>query len=67
MTLTGYETELDRLGATYALALNADIHGVKTAIAGASDFSIVGVGFWRLSTNWPHRRACSKPPSTCWA
>lgn len=44
MTPTRYEAELDRLGATYELALNADIHRIKTAIAGASDFSIIGVG-----------------------
>src|ERR1035437_239606 len=44
MTPTRYETELDRLGATYERALNADIHRIKTAIAGASDFSIIGVG-----------------------
>src|SRR5438067_9584221 len=44
MTASVYETELERLGATYEHALKADIHRVKMAIAGASEFSVIGVG-----------------------
>jgi HAD superfamily hydrolase (TIGR01484 family) len=44
MTASVYETELERLGATYERALKADIGRVKTAIAGASEFSLIGVG-----------------------
>src|ERR1035438_7908612 len=44
MTSTHYDAELSRLGETYRLALSADIGHVKTAIAGASESSIIGVG-----------------------
>lgn len=44
MTPSYYEGELSKLGATYDLALRADIQRVKTAIAGASEASIIGVG-----------------------
>src|SRR5882672_11613210 len=44
MTPTHYEDELSKLGDTYAWAFKADIQRVKTAIAGASEASIVGVG-----------------------
>ena len=44
MTRTKYEIELERLDTTYERALNTDILRVKKAIAGASDFSIIGVG-----------------------
>ena len=44
MTLNHYDTELHRLGETYSLALTADVRRVKTAIAGASESSIIGVG-----------------------
>jgi hypothetical protein len=44
MTATHYEGELTKLGTTYDRALRADIQHVKTAIAGASDASIIGVG-----------------------
>jgi fructoselysine-6-P-deglycase FrlB-like protein len=44
MTVTHYEAELSKLGATYDQALRADIRDVKSAIAGASEASIIGVG-----------------------
>jgi len=44
MTATHYERELSELGATYGQALRADIEHVKSAIAGASESSIIGVG-----------------------
>ena len=44
MTATHYEAELSKLGTTYDRALHADIQHVKTAIAGASEASIIGVG-----------------------
>lgn len=44
MTFNYYDTELDRFGETYRLALSADIRRVKAAIAGASESSIIGVG-----------------------
>jgi HAD superfamily hydrolase (TIGR01484 family) len=44
MTATHYEGELSKLGTTYDRALQADIQRVKTAIAGASEASIIGVG-----------------------
>ena len=44
MTGTHYEAELSKLGATYDQALRADIRDVKSAIAGASEASIIGVG-----------------------
>lgn len=44
MTETRYEQELAQLDATYGRALRADICGVKTAIAGTCEFSIIGVG-----------------------
>src|SRR5580700_6028675 len=44
MNATHYEGELSKLGTTYDLALQADIQHVKTAIAGASEASIIGVG-----------------------
>jgi len=44
MTASVYDTELERLGDTYRRALRADIVRVKTAIAGASEFSVIGVG-----------------------
>lgn len=39
-----YDRELEQLAATYDLALKADIEGIKAAIAGASESSIIGVG-----------------------
>lgn len=39
-----YEEELDNLAATYAAALAADITDLKTAVAGISESSIIGVG-----------------------
>src|SRR5437660_468852 len=44
MTGTHYEAELSKLGATYDQALRADIRDIKSAIAGASEASIIGVG-----------------------
>lgn len=44
MTVTYYEAELDKLGGTYRRALDADIQRIKTAIAGACESSIIGVG-----------------------
>jgi len=42
--VTHYAAELQRLDETYSLALNADIRAVKTAIAGTSQSSLIGVG-----------------------
>lgn len=42
--MTYYEQELELLQNTYANALNADLSGLKTAIAGSSGSSIIGVG-----------------------
>jgi HAD superfamily hydrolase (TIGR01484 family) len=44
MNETQYEAELDKLSATYTHALQANIQHVKSAIAGASESSIIGVG-----------------------
>jgi HAD superfamily hydrolase (TIGR01484 family) len=44
MTAKHYQEELGKLGATYSQALLADIGHVKSAIAGASESSIIGVG-----------------------
>jgi len=41
---TYYDTELRQLGKTYEDAKHADIEGLKIAIAGASESSIIGVG-----------------------
>lgn len=43
-TLNNYEQELGQLEATYKLALSADVASLCTAIAGASESSIIGVG-----------------------
>jgi HAD superfamily hydrolase (TIGR01484 family) len=42
--MTHYDAELSKLGATYDQALQADIRHIKSAIAGASEASIIGVG-----------------------
>ena len=39
-----YERELDSLAATYAFALSQDVEGLQTAIAAASESSLIGVG-----------------------
>src|SRR5215475_1919632 len=44
MTLSHYEIELQQLGETYRAASIADITRVKSAIAGASESSIIGIG-----------------------
>jgi HAD superfamily hydrolase (TIGR01484 family) len=44
MTATQYEVELGNLGTTYNQALRANIQHVRSAIAGACDASIIGVG-----------------------
>jgi fructoselysine-6-P-deglycase FrlB-like protein len=44
MTATHYEAELEKLGATYGQALQANISHIKSAIAGASEASVIGVG-----------------------
>lgn len=44
MTATHYQAELDKLAATYGHALLANIQHVKSAVAGASESSIIGVG-----------------------
>lgn len=44
MSLTHYDAELSKLPITYALALAANIDAIKSAIAGASESSILGVG-----------------------
>lgn len=44
MTESHYQGELGKLGATYDHALMAEISHVKSAIAGASESSIIGVG-----------------------
>jgi HAD superfamily hydrolase (TIGR01484 family) len=44
MSATHYDAELSKLGSTYDQALKADIRYVKSAIAGASAASIIGVG-----------------------
>jgi HAD superfamily hydrolase (TIGR01484 family) len=41
---THFETELGELPNTYEVALSADIGGLKSAIAGASESSIIAVG-----------------------
>src|SRR5437660_938296 len=41
---THYDVELERLPSTYRLAVSADLTRLKTAIAGASQSSIIGVG-----------------------
>jgi len=44
MGATHYEVELENLAATYDAAMATDVFQIKAAIAGASDFSIIGVG-----------------------
>jgi len=44
MNATFYEAELEKLGASYGQALSADIERIKSAIAGASEASIISVG-----------------------
>ena len=44
MKSTYYAAELEKLGGTYEAALAADVRRVKSAIAGASESSIIGVG-----------------------
>jgi HAD superfamily hydrolase (TIGR01484 family) len=44
MTLTHYDAELDKLSETYKSGLAANIDAIKSAIAGASESSIIGVG-----------------------
>lgn len=44
MSPTHYEGELDKLSITYNRALNMEIGPIKTAIAGASAASVIGVG-----------------------
>lgn len=44
MGYTCYETELEKLADTYQSAMSADVSPLKTAIAGASEASIIGVG-----------------------
>lgn len=39
-----YEAELEKLAITYGVALKADVSPLKSAIAGASESSIIGVG-----------------------
>jgi len=39
-----YDAELSKFSDTYKLSLAADIGGIKTAIAGASESSIIGIG-----------------------
>jgi HAD superfamily hydrolase (TIGR01484 family) len=41
---THYGAELEALPATYAAALRADVTALKSAIAGASESSVIGVG-----------------------
>lgn len=42
--MSHYDTELLRLEETYKSALKADVSGLKNAIRGASDSSVIGVG-----------------------
>lgn len=44
MMSTYYAAELEKLGSTYEAALLADVRRIKTAVAGASESSIIGVG-----------------------
>ena len=44
MASTEYESELAELSSTYQTAIAADLSKIKKAIAGASDFSVIGVG-----------------------
>lgn len=44
MPATHYDIELEKLSATYATALEADVSRIKAFIAGASESSVIGVG-----------------------
>ncbi|MDR3488419.1 MAG: HAD family hydrolase [Bradyrhizobium sp.] len=44
MSISYYENELDRLATTYSAAFEADVTGVKSAIAGASQSSLIAIG-----------------------
>jgi len=44
MPLTHYDSELQHLAQTYSAAMGADVSRLKTAIAGASESSVIGVG-----------------------
>src|SRR5690348_17869991 len=44
MPTNRYQSELDRLPETYAGAMREDVVRLKSAIAGASESSIIGVG-----------------------
>lgn len=44
MSASHYGTELERLGATYQAASNADVSDLMKAIAGASQSSVIGIG-----------------------
>jgi hydroxymethylpyrimidine pyrophosphatase-like HAD family hydrolase/fructoselysine-6-P-deglycase FrlB-like protein len=44
MTSRRFDVELDKFPATYASALKVNIDAIKSAIAGASESSIIGVG-----------------------
>lgn len=43
-SLSHYQKELENLNTTYQAALSADVERLKSAIAGASELSIIGVG-----------------------
>jgi fructoselysine-6-P-deglycase FrlB-like protein len=44
MASTHYDTELEKLPATYHAAISADLTRFKAAVAGASESSVIGVG-----------------------
>jgi HAD superfamily hydrolase (TIGR01484 family) len=44
MATTHYDAELEKLAATYRWAISVDVARLKTAIAGASESSVIGVG-----------------------
>jgi len=44
MSPTHFESELENLAGTYAAAMSMDVGRIKTAIAGASESSLIGVG-----------------------
>jgi len=44
MPTNRYETELEKLAATYAAAMREDVEHLKLAISGASESSVIGVG-----------------------
>jgi HAD superfamily hydrolase (TIGR01484 family) len=44
MQTNRYQTELNKLSATYAAAMQEDVTRLKQAIAGASESSVIGVG-----------------------